>query len=380
MMVPGTAAPASLRVMLATPYGQDGMGGIDRLNDSIASGFAQHAELRVRCRRLVTRGKGSLAAAFPIFAAALVQFAAAAARGDVDVLHIHLSVRGSSYRKAVLARLARAMGVPYAVHLHGTDYAEFWHATQPMLRAELGRMFDGAARIIVLGAFWDSVVRDLRPSAAHKIAILPNATAAMRASDKAAGQGARITFLGQLGQRKGSADLLQALALLRHIPDWTATLAGDGEIAETRRMLPTLGLDQRVSVPGWLSTEQRGALLDASDMLVLPSYAENLPMVILEAFAQGVPVIATPVGAIPEVVIDGRNGRLVAPGDVKGLATAIEGLIRDPALRSRMGEAARHDHAEKFEIERYLQRLAGIWGEVAAETSPRTAEINAHSS
>ena len=138
-------------------------------------------------------------------------------------------------------------------------------------------------------------------------------------------------------------------------------------------MLPALGLDQRVSVPGWISTAQRAELLDSSAMLVLPSYAENLPMVILEAFAHGVPVVATPVGAIPEVVIDGRNGRLVSPGDVEGLASAIAGLLQDPALRARMGSAARLDHAEKYEIGRYVQRLAAVWGEALSQSSPKAA-------
>jgi glycosyltransferase involved in cell wall biosynthesis len=190
----------------------------------------------------------------------------------------------------------------------------------------------------------------------------------------------RVTFLGQLGRRKGSADLLEALALLRDVPGWSAVLAGDGEIAETRQKVQALGLEARVSVPGWVSTEERAKLLDASDMLVLPSYAENLPMVILEAFAQGVPVISTPVGAIPEVIDEGRNGHIVKAGDVKGLSAAIARLIADPAAARRMGEEARADHAEKFEITRYLHRLSDLWCEAAAEATPRSEELNAHTS
>lgn len=380
-MKPPVGRAAPLQVMLATPYGQDGMGGIDRLNDAIADGFAADPQQGIRCTRLVTRGKGSLWAAQAVFAAALARFAAAAFRRDVDLLHIHLSVRGSSCRKAILARLARLLGVPYVLHLHGTDYAAFWHATHPLLRAELGRMFAGSARILVLGEFWARVMRDLVPEAANKVSILPNATAMAgpRPRDTASG-GPRITFLGQLGPRKGSADLLEALALLRHVPGWSAALAGDGAIAETRSRVARLGLAERVAVPGWISTAERAALLDDSDMLVLPSHAENLPMVILEAFAHGVPVVSTPVGAIPEVVHDGRNGLLVTPGDVPALAAAIESLLRDPAARVRMGAAARHDHAQSFEIGRYLQRLSQLWREAAFPASTIANESHAHSS
>ena len=89
-------------------------------------------------------------------------------------------------------------------------------------------------------------------------------------------------------------------------------------------------------------------------------------MVVLEAFAHGVPVITTPVGAIPEVVEPGRNGLLVTPGDVAGLAAAIRHVLENPELRHRMGEAARRDHAAKFEIGRYLLRLSEIWRDAAA--------------
>ena len=371
--IPADREPLS--VLLATPYGQDGMGGIDRLNDAIVDGIAHRPELGVRCRRLVTRGKGSLWAAQGIFAAALLQLAYAAARGDVDLLHIHLSVRGSSYRKAVLAKLARMLGVPYVVHLHGTDYKEFWQQTNSYLRAELARMFGGSAAILVLGAYWAKVVAELQPSTISKIVVLPNATASagVRPLRETAGSGVRITFLGQLGQRKGSADLLAALVSLSQLPGWTATLAGDGPVAETRKQVESAGLSARVHVPGWISTAQRAALLNQTDMLVLPSYAENLPMVVLEAFAHGVPVISTPVGAIPEVVLPERNGLLVEPGDVTALATAIRRLIEAPDLRMRMGEAARQDHSAKFEMNRYLLRLSELWIDLAG-TKPQQVE------
>lgn len=368
-----------ISVLLATPYGQDGMGGIDRLNDSIIEGLACRPELGVRCRRLVTRGKGSLWAAQGVFAAALLKLIFAAARGNVGLLHIHLSVRGSSYRKAVLARLARMLSVPYVVHLHGTDYKEFWEQTNSYLRAELARMFDGSDAIIVLGAYWAKVVAELQPSATSKIVVLPNATvsAGERPPRATAGSDVHITFLGQLGHRKGSADLLLALASLSHLRGWTATLAGDGPVTETRQHVADLGLTARIDVPGWISTTDRAALLNQTDMLVLPSYAENLPMVVLEAFAHGVPVISTPVGAIPEVVIPERNGLLVEAGDIAALAAAIRRLLEAPELRKRMGQAAHQDHSAKFEMNRYLLRLSELWIGLAGHRQRQLERLHA---
>lgn len=362
-----------LRVLIATPYGEDGMGGIDRLNDAIVRGLVGTPSLGIQCQRLVTRGKGSLISAQGVFAAALVRFATLALQRRVDLLHIHLSVRGSSYRKALLSRASRLLRIPYVVHLHGTDYLDFYqHASWP-LRQEIGRMLRGSRRIIVLGRYWAQVIREIDPTVSDRISILPNATEAAplhgrtEPSDRTA-----IAFLGQLGQRKGSADLLRALAQVKDISDWHATLGGDGAVAETRDLVRDLDLGTRVSVPGWLSASDRNALLARSDFLVLPSYAENLPMVVLEAFAFGLPVITTPVGATAEVVDSDRNGLLVQPGDIAGLAAAIRRLVQDPALRARMGAAAKSDHAGKYEIGQYIARLGQIWLEAADahETAP----------
>jgi glycosyltransferase involved in cell wall biosynthesis len=371
----GTQMHAPLRVLLATPYGEDGMGGIDRLNDAIVNGFAARPELNIRCTRLVTRGKGGLTIAQPIFAAALARLTFIALRGEVDLLHIHLSVNGSSYRKAVLARAARALGVPYAVHLHGTDYREFWEGANGALRAEIDRMFLHAVKIVVLGEFWASVVRDMLPEVSGRIVILPNATAGMpdAAEPAAPGEPVRITFLGQLGERKGTPDFVAALGKLRGLGNWTATIAGDGAIAQTKEQLRELGLEDRVSVPGWLDADERNRLLHHSDMLVLPSHAENLPMVLLEAFAHGVATIITPVGAIPEVVSNNRNGLLVEPGDVDGIAACMERLVNDRVLRIALGRTARRDHAQRFEMGRYLERLAQVWLDAAPVCDERPA-------
>jgi glycosyltransferase involved in cell wall biosynthesis len=89
-------------------------------------------------------------------------------------------------------------------------------------------------------------------------------------------------------------------------------------------------------------------------------------MVILEAFSHGVSVIATPVGAVPEVITDGHNGILVPPGDDISLARAIERLIADANLRKSLGTAAKDTHSKRFEFERYICRLTDLWRRACA--------------
>jgi len=352
----------ALHLFVATPLGLHGRGGIDRLNDVIFEAIAARPELHICTDRLVTRGQRGLFAAQFIFAYALIRLTFAALRGEVDVLHIHLSDKGSSYRKTVLGAVARFLRIPYVVHLHGAVFDEFWSDAPPPLASAINRLFEHSDHIIVLGCYWASVIGDRLPNVVHKISVIPNATPRSLLGQIPAADGrVRISCLGQLGQRKGTPQLIEALGRLVRRSDWSATIAGDGEVEEARAEVRRLGIVDRVAIPGWLASAATNDLLSRTDILVLPSFFENLPMVILEAFAHGVPVVSTSVGAIPEAVREGHNGLLVPAGDVTALARALERLIEDPELRRNLGGAAKRDHAQCYDVRPYITKLSGIW-------------------
>jgi glycosyltransferase involved in cell wall biosynthesis len=351
-----------LCVIIATPLGLHGRGGIDRLNDMIFDAIAVRPEFQISLDRLVTRGQRGLVAAQFVFAYAMIRLWLSALRGDTNLLHIHLSDKGSMYRKTVLGSFARLLRIPYLIHLHGVLLNELPPPGSSYLARAVNRLFEQSDHIIVLGRYWAGVVSERLPSVAHKISVIPNATPPSHLDQMPAKDGhVRISFLGQLGQRKGTAELIEALSRLAGRTDWIATIAGDGEVEASRAKVRSLGIGDRVDVPGWLDAPASDELLRRTDILVLPSFAENLPMVILEAFAHGVPVVSTHVGAIPEVVDPGRNGLLVSAGDVPALTNALMLLIEDAELRRRLGEAARLDHAERYDIGSYVTQLAEIW-------------------
>ena len=103
--------------------------------------------------------------------------------------------------------------------------------------------------------------------------------------------------------------------------------------------------------------------LRAANILVLPSFSENLPMSVIEALAHGAAVVCTPVGALPELIEHERTGLIVKPGDVEGLASALGRLIDDPELRQRLGENGRALHRTRLAIEICAERLVAIWTE-----------------
>ncbi|MBR0931015.1 glycosyltransferase family 4 protein [Bradyrhizobium diazoefficiens] len=358
---------SEVRVLVATPLGLNGRGGIDRLNDAIFEALGTTSDTTVVAERLVTRGQRGLFAAQFVFFLALIKLILRRVTGKIDLLHIHLSDWGSSYRKATLGAAARMLGIPYVVHLHGAVFDEFWGAAPRRLGTAIDNLFRHSRKIVVLGSYWAETVKSRVPEAADRIVILPNATrAASRVRTPPTDSRVRITSLGQLGERKGTPQLIEALGQLSSKPGWVATIAGDGSVNEARSRIAEIGLKDRVTVPGWLGPDDTAELLSRTDVLVLPTFAENLPMVILEAFAHGVPVVSTPVGAIPEVIQSGRNGLLVPVGDVEALVAAIDQMIGSPAMRASFGEAARRDHAAKYEITTYVSTLAEIWLDLAA--------------
>jgi glycosyltransferase involved in cell wall biosynthesis len=174
--------------------------------------------------------------------------------------------------------------------------------------------------------------------------------------------GHALVFAGRLGPQKALGVALQALV---DVPETSLAVAGDGpQRAALEGRARELGLDGRVSFLGSVPREQVLRLFHAADASLLPSAWENFPHTVVEALAVGCPVIATAVGGVPEVVRDGENGLLVAPGDPSALAAAIARFFADDALRARLREAAARsvegysEDAVFAEIESELQRAA----------------------
>jgi glycosyltransferase involved in cell wall biosynthesis len=140
-------------------------------------------------------------------------------------------------------------------------------------------------------------------------------------------------------------------------------LAGDGDLrAELARLIAQFGLDKRVRITGWIDSDQVREEILAARGLVLPSFIEGLPVVIMEAMALRRPVLTTYVGGIPELVQPGTNGWLFPAGDVNELAAAMEDFLSRSAEELRvMGEAAHTRVLERHSIDIEAAKLAGLF-------------------
>lgn len=173
----------------------------------------------------------------------------------------------------------------------------------------------------------------------------------------------RLVFVGRLAGVKGLTVLFSALEqLLPEFPQISVTLIGDGpERAEMEREAKARGLDNVVAFAGYKSQDEVAATLRECDLLVLPSFAEGLPVVLMEAMASAIPVVTTRIAGIPELVDDGVAGVLVPPGDEMALARAMARLLHDPALRSRMGRAGQKKVETDFNVETEAGWLAELF-------------------
>jgi glycosyltransferase involved in cell wall biosynthesis len=172
-------------------------------------------------------------------------------------------------------------------------------------------------------------------------------------------EGPIVGSIGRLDRQKGYDVLVEALPRLSGV---TAVVVGEGaERAELTRRAAELGVEDRLLLPGWSDDARRA--LTTFDVFVLPSRFEGLPLVLIEALLAGVPVVATRVGSVGELVTD-ETGVLVPPDDPQALADAVQALLDDPERRARLGAGGRRRALERFTIERVADSFAALYAEI----------------
>jgi glycosyltransferase involved in cell wall biosynthesis len=164
---------------------------------------------------------------------------------------------------------------------------------------------------------------------------------------------------------KGQRHLIEAAALVvRQIPDARFVIAGEGELRPTlERVIKEHRLEKHVILAGFRPDIH--SLHKAFDIFVMSSITEGLGTSLLDAMAAGKPIVATSTGGIPEVVVDGETGMLVAPRDHEGMAAAIVTLLEDPALRARMGAAGLARARQRFSAQRMVKDTLRVYQRVA---------------
>lgn len=271
-----------------------------------------------------------------LFAGSILALARWCAGRGPRIVHVHMAARGSMYRKAAVVAVAKALRRPVVLQVHAGpgDLEEFFARLGParmrLLRLTLG-LADAVLSVSAGGA------ETLRRLTGTEIAVVPNAPPpARREQPRSNGGGDAVSLLylgGFADPAKGGAVLLESLPeLLGERAELRAVLAGPGEGPG--------GLPDRAGWRGFLDQAEKDRVLEASDLFVMPSLSEGMPIALLEAMAYGLPIVATRVGGVPELLTDGVDAVLVDPGDAGQLARALGRLAADPERRRALGRAA----------------------------------------
>lgn len=285
-------------------------------------------------------------------------------RGEVRALHVHAASGISFWRKLLFIWLGRWFSCPVIVHLHGGEFIEFFRRCSPLQQAIVRDALERADRVAVLSATWRERIGEI--SRGLRVEILPNPVDVPIQGALRDGNEFRILFLGRLEKDKGVFDLIEAFALLRPVsPNALLVLGGEGDFSAVTQRLAELGISEFVQMPGWVTGQGKEALLRSADAFVLPSYAEGLPVSMLEAMAFSIPVVVSRVGSVPEVVADNVQGLLIEVRDIPGILAALQTLASSPAVRRRLGQAGRALVAANFSADRVCGQLEQLYAELS---------------
>lgn len=361
--LPAAAAGRDGRfIYIAAPFTPLG-GGMYKVTDYLVqSQAAQCSAGTAELRPLDSRGPRSPAYSMWVLLTALARILWGRLGGRLAGVHVNVGERLSFVRKGSIIAWAHALGLPVVLHLHA-QMQRFYRKLPAPLQAVARWVFGLADVVVVIGpAARRFVVEELDVPAERVEIVINGVPAATEPRRTRQGDGVqRVLFLGNLGQPKGVDDLLQALARPGFDRErLEVTIAGGGDVERYRALARQLGIADFVRLPGWCDQAQTATLLANTDALVLPSYDEVLPLVILEALANGVAVICTGVGEIPSLLTDGVDALYVEPGDVDGIAAALQKVLGDPHLRETLEHNGHALYQRQFSLPKFFAGVARV--------------------
>jgi len=284
----------------------------------------------------------------------------------IDAISITSSGSLAAIRDVMVLGMARRRGISGYHHLRIGRLPDIirrngweWRLLRGAMRSATAVVvLDGASEAALTSAMPDIQVRKI-PNCISLDGISPAPDMPMRAVPE-------ILYLGWMVDTKGVRELVEAWSDIV-VPPSTLVLAGPGSpvfLQEVRQLAVTRGTEGRLEILGEIMHDEAMARMRRTDLFVLPSYTEGFPNVVAEAMAFSRPIVATTVGAIPEM-LDGGNGTpcgvLVPPRDVSSLRTAIKSLLADPTQRQELGRRARIKVETAYTAPKVFDRLVNLW-------------------
>lgn len=291
-----------------------------------------------------------------------------ASRKNSDIYHIHMSCDTSTWRKSLYVKLlglARARRV--VLHVHGSHYQEFFDECSEAAQNSIRRLFHSVGAVVVLSEEWREIFLSRRICPEERLYVVHNG---VRIPDhEVIGSkdytSKRILFMGRLSARKSPDTILKAAKqVIAAHPETRFTFAGDGDIDTYRQIAASLGVTENCDFVGWVSSDDKESLFKQHSIYCLPSTNEGMPMSVLEAMSYGLATVVTPVGGVPQIIEDRRNGFLVPVGDYATLANRLVNLLSHPVQVQQLGSCGWQTVSESFSVDSSVRSLITICNKV----------------
>jgi glycosyltransferase involved in cell wall biosynthesis len=309
-----------------------------------------------------------------------LRFYRQATSGHYDVLHIH-SADPAFRGTLIFMVLARLAGLQVLLHLHGTDWDDFYERISPFGKILIKTGLRLPHCIVVLYGLWADHIRKLVPCA--DVRVMGNLVRRQEPPDAAVVQNARqelglveddfvVLTVGSVGWRKGSFEILKAVpqVVTRENSVRFVLVGGEecsGDMARLREIVARERLDTWVRLTGETEREKVPALMNLARVFLLPSFIEGMPISIIEAMQWGVPVIATSVAAIPDMIQDRVSGLLISPGAPDEIASAVLCLLRDSELREKLAAGAKKAFEDKYEFTKGMENIRQLYEQLCPQ-------------
>lgn len=273
-----------------------------------------------------------------------------------DIIHIHSSFGPSFYRKIPFICMASWAHKPIINHIHGSEFSKFYVNAGKKKQNLVRRIWEKCSYFIVLSNEWKETFSIVIPK--EKMIVIKNYGKKVpffkRENKKS------ILFLGLINKMKGCYDIVDVVfevSIL--VPDVKMVMCGEGDIDQIKQKAKECGILEKFEFPGWVRGQKKDQVLREANIFFFPSYSEGMPMSILEAMGYGLPIVASEVGGIPEIIRN--NGEMCNPGDIHGFAHKIVELLQDDKKLYEAGLASWKIIEDEYSLETHIEQVEKVY-------------------
>lgn len=288
--------------------------------------------------------------------------------GRLDVVFINTTHDWRAMTRDLLLLFSLPPRVKWVLLFHGSHPDWLTHPGHALVKLETRLLLRRSRAVLLLSSEEAQQWKRFSPRTSFQVVSNPYHYSAGSRQRRACGTSVGVLYVGRLVREKGVLELLEAFALVRQQLDCALLIAGEGPSeSELRGLAKELGVQQHVSFLGFLNQDELEGVYEEAHMLVLPSYREGFPTVVLEAMSHGLPLITTPIRGALDHLREGENVLFVPLRSPDRLAAAIATLARDEGLRKQIGENNRRK-VQDFAPHKVVRDYLNVFSRVAEDT------------